>query len=80
MREIYSHKVIGIAVEGVCIGRSGTLCWLNVVLQKQIFLFDVMTMGKDCFEKGLKDLLEDGDILKVIKKGANEWQDRMLCG
>ncbi|XP_060064361.1 piRNA biogenesis protein EXD1-like [Ylistrum balloti] len=66
MREIYTHKIIGVALEGVCIGRSGTLCWLNIVVRQQVFLFDVLKMGKECFEEGLKDLLEDGGVLKVM--------------
>ncbi|XP_033742722.1 piRNA biogenesis protein EXD1-like isoform X2 [Pecten maximus] len=66
MREIYTQKTIGVALEGVCIGRSGTLCWLNVVVRQRVFLFDVLTMGKECFDEGLKDLMEDGGILKVM--------------
>ncbi|OWF47065.1 piRNA biogenesis protein EXD1-like [Mizuhopecten yessoensis] len=66
LREIYTQKIIGVALEGVCIGRSGTLCWLNIVIRQRVFLFDVLSMGKECFEEGLKDLLEDGSVLKVM--------------
>ncbi|XP_069131174.1 piRNA biogenesis protein EXD1-like [Argopecten irradians] len=66
MREIYTQKTIGVSLEGVCVGRAGTLCWLNVGTHNRVFLFDVLTMGKECFDEGLKDLLEDGNVLKVM--------------
>ena len=30
-----------------------------------VFLFDVLTLGANCFTEGLKDILEDESILKV---------------
>lgn len=32
---------------------------------KVIYLFDVLTLGAPCFDEGLQDILESGDILKV---------------
>ena len=32
-----------------------------------MFLFDVLTLGVACFDEGLKAILEDGNILKVMK-------------
>ena len=31
-----------------------------------MFLFDVLTLGASCFTEGLKDILEDESILKVV--------------
>jgi len=28
-------------------------------------LFDILTLGAACFDEGLQDILESGDILKV---------------
>lgn len=33
---------------------------------KVIYLFDVLTLGAPCFDEGLQDILESGDILKVF--------------
>lgn len=33
---------------------------------KVIYLFDVLTLGAPCFDEGLQDILESGDILKVL--------------
>jgi len=30
-------------------------------------LFDVLTLGAPCFDEGLQDILESGDILKVLE-------------
>ena len=35
---------------------------------KVIYLFDVLTLGAPCFDEGLQDILESGDILKVLIK------------
>ncbi|KAK3577118.1 hypothetical protein CHS0354_037153 [Potamilus streckersoni] len=63
---VKKHKVIGVALEGVEIGRNGKLLWLQIGLPDHVFLFDVLTLGKDCFDEGLKDILENGNILKVL--------------
>ncbi|KAL3880013.1 hypothetical protein ACJMK2_032285 [Sinanodonta woodiana] len=63
---IKKHNIIGVAIEGVEIGRNGKLLWLQIGTPDHVFLFDVLTLGEDCFEKGLKDILENGNILKVL--------------
>ncbi|XP_068701589.1 uncharacterized protein [Montipora foliosa] len=63
---VSKQRVIGIGCEGVNIGRYGKLCWLVVGCSKVIYLFDILVLGASCFDEGLQDILESGDILKVI--------------
>ncbi|XP_071088034.1 uncharacterized protein [Haliotis cracherodii] len=63
---IQAQKVIGVGMEGVCIGRDGTLCWLQVSTKEEVFLFDVLSLGSECFQRGLLEILESGKILKVM--------------
>lgn len=63
---ISKQRVIGVCCEGVDLGRLGKLCWLVIGSSKVIYLFDVLTLGAPCFDEGLQDILESGDILKVF--------------
>ncbi|KAL9973391.1 hypothetical protein ACROYT_G019847 [Oculina patagonica] len=63
---IKRQRVIGVCCEGVDLGRLGKLCWLVIGCSKVIYLFDVLTLGAPCFDEGLQDILESGDILKVF--------------
>ncbi|XP_067661474.1 uncharacterized protein [Haliotis asinina] len=63
---IQVQKVIGVGLEGVCIGRDGTLCWLQVSTKEEIFLFDVLSLRHECFQHGLQKIMESGTILKVM--------------
>ncbi|KAK2551132.1 piRNA biogenesis protein EXD1 [Acropora cervicornis] len=58
---VSKQRVIGVVCEGINLGRYGKLCWLVV-----IYLFDILTLGAACFDEGLQNILESGDILKVI--------------
>ena len=40
--------------------------YFQIGCSKVIYLFDVLTLGAPCFDEGLQDILESGDILKVI--------------
>ncbi|XP_060566954.1 uncharacterized protein LOC132725780 isoform X2 [Ruditapes philippinarum] len=63
---IKKHQVIGVAMEGVSIGRFGKLCWLQVAVPDHVFMFDVLQMGRAFFDEGMKDILENEHILKVL--------------
>jgi exonuclease 3'-5' domain-containing protein 1 len=61
------HKMIGLAAEGACLGRTGTLLWLQIALPNECFLFDMKTIGANsALTSGLKDVLESPAIQKVI--------------
>ncbi|KAL4230381.1 nucleic acid binding [Mactra antiquata] len=66
MAYIRKYSIIGVSVEGVVIGRAGKLCWFQIAVPDHIFLFDVLSIGKACFDEGIKELLETEDILKVF--------------
>lgn len=38
---------------------------LQIGCSKFIYLFDILSLGAPCFDEGLQDILESGDILKV---------------
>ncbi|XP_061183581.1 uncharacterized protein LOC133191860 [Saccostrea echinata] len=62
---VLNCAVVGLAMQGVCIGRSGEVCWVQFATDKNVFLFDVLELSANCFEEGIKDILENPDILKV---------------
>ncbi|XP_077321045.1 piRNA biogenesis protein EXD1 [Lithobates pipiens] len=64
-----SQKVISLGAAGLDLGRYGKLCWLQVATRKQVYLFDILTMGPGVFKNGLQVVLEDKGILKVIHDG-----------
>ena len=43
-----------------------SLFLFQIGCSKVIYLFDVLTLGAPCFDEGLQDILESGDILKVL--------------
>ncbi|XP_050389303.1 uncharacterized protein LOC126808527 [Patella vulgata] len=66
LRFISDKPVIGFAVEGVEIGRDGRLCWIQIDANGSIFLFDMIKLGEDGFDHGLKNIIQSEAILKVI--------------
>ncbi|GFT77305.1 piRNA biogenesis protein EXD1 [Nephila pilipes] len=57
---------IGISLEGPEISRSGILTWLCVSTSSCTFLFDILTLGKEAFRRGLKSILENSRIQKIF--------------
>lgn len=51
-----------VTIQGVI---SCVVCYSQIAVPDHVFLFDVLTMGRACFEEGVKDVLESKDILKV---------------
>uniref|UniRef100_UPI00398F3EB7 piRNA biogenesis protein EXD1 isoform X2 n=1 Tax=Pristiophorus japonicus TaxID=55135 RepID=UPI00398F3EB7 len=63
---IKQQTVIGVAVKGIDVCRFGKLCWIQIATKDQIYLFDIFLLGAVVFKNGLKMVLEDTNILKVI--------------
>ncbi|XP_048393656.1 piRNA biogenesis protein EXD1 isoform X1 [Stegostoma tigrinum] len=63
---IKKQSAIGVAVEGIDICRFGKLCLMQIATKDQIYLFDILLLGPVAFKNGLKMVLEDSNILKVI--------------
>jgi len=66
IKEISAHKVIAVDCEGVNLGREGRLCLVQIATANKSYLFDVVEGGKDLFQHGLRKLLEDSSIMKVM--------------
>ncbi|XP_004712813.2 piRNA biogenesis protein EXD1 [Echinops telfairi] len=60
------QSVLSVAVEGANVCRHGKLCWLQVATKSRVYLFDIFLLGSRAFNNGLKMVLEDKRILKVI--------------
>uniref|UniRef100_A0A8W8KLZ5 3'-5' exonuclease domain-containing protein n=1 Tax=Magallana gigas TaxID=29159 RepID=A0A8W8KLZ5_MAGGI len=58
-------SVVGLAMQGVCVGRSGEVCWVQFATGRDVFLFDILELPPECFEEGIKAILENPDVLKV---------------
>ncbi|XP_001631584.2 uncharacterized protein LOC5511177 isoform X2 [Nematostella vectensis] len=62
---ISKQRVIGVSCEGVNLSRYGKICWLLIGTREFVYLFDVLKLGTSCFDEGLQEILENGNILKV---------------
>lgn len=63
---LQQQSIVGLAVEGVDIGRYGHLCWLQVGTREHVFLFDMIVLGGACFQQGLADILSSHTLQKVV--------------
>jgi len=57
---------IGVNLEGELLGRSGVLCYLIVSTVQDVFMFDILKMGGNAFDYGLRSILQDENIMKVF--------------
>lgn len=60
------HSILGVSLEGQYLGRQGKLSLISFATRKRVFVFDVVALGSECFEKGLKNILQDPNIVKVF--------------
>ncbi|XP_031449375.1 piRNA biogenesis protein EXD1 [Phasianus colchicus] len=60
------QDVISVAGEGINLCRKGKLSWLQMATKSHIFLFDIFLLGPQAFRNGLRTVLEDKNILKVM--------------
>ncbi|XP_068132447.1 piRNA biogenesis protein EXD1-like [Hyperolius riggenbachi] len=63
---IQCQPAIGIAAAGTNVCRHGKLCWLQVASKSHVYLFDITILGPTVFQRGLKTVLEDENVIKVI--------------
>ncbi|OXB61157.1 hypothetical protein ASZ78_008441 [Callipepla squamata] len=60
------QHVISVIGEGVNLCRHGKLSWLQIATKSRVFLFDIFCLGPPAFRNGLRMVLEDKNILKVM--------------
>ncbi|XP_077865677.1 uncharacterized protein LOC102808302 [Saccoglossus kowalevskii] len=63
---LLQQKFIAVNMEGVLVGRSGKVSIVQVATRQHVFLFDILRMKSTCFDKGLGDVLENKEIVKVM--------------
>ena len=44
--------VVGLSLEGEMVGREGVLCWVNLCNNRDVFLFDILSLGQEGFNSG----------------------------
>ncbi|XP_057312961.1 piRNA biogenesis protein EXD1-like [Hydractinia symbiolongicarpus] len=64
--KVKSQKVISLVAEGRNISRFGDINLLLIGTRKMVYIFDIASIGKDCFSEGIASILEDKNILKVV--------------
>ena len=69
--ECVPNGPLAVDCEGIDLGRSGELCILQVGCVTKssavvFFLFDVCVLGRAMFDRGLRQVLENADILKLV--------------
>ncbi|CAH3993966.1 piRNA biogenesis protein EXD1-like [Pieris brassicae] len=60
------YNYIGLSTDGAHMGRKCKMPFLVLSTPKQIFIFDIHVMQYHAFEAGLKKLLEDETIKKIV--------------
>jgi len=62
-----SHSgMVGLSLEGELLGREGILCWVNICTARDVFMFDILAMGEGAFKFGLKSVLQNSEVVKVV--------------
>ncbi|KAH9495921.1 piRNA biogenesis protein exd1 [Bulinus truncatus] len=62
---ILGQSVVAVQLDGVSIGRNGTLSVVEIATEDTIFIFDILRMGDDVFDEGLRKIFEDKNVMKV---------------
>ncbi|XP_063415496.1 uncharacterized protein LOC134697261 isoform X2 [Mytilus trossulus] len=57
---------VGVSFSGVCIGRDGKLSLVQIATTIDVFVFDVLALGPNCWDLGLKSIFEDPRLSKVM--------------
>ncbi|XP_056410996.1 piRNA biogenesis protein EXD1-like isoform X3 [Hyla sarda] len=66
IKHIQCQSVIGVASTGSNLCRHGSLYSLQVSTKIHVYLFDIALLGPNIFKCGLKAVLEDKSIVKVV--------------
>lgn len=57
---------IGFSSEGEMLGREGRLSWLVFSTERDVFMFDIIKIGGNAFIFGLKAILENQKVRKIV--------------
>ncbi|XP_033760530.1 piRNA biogenesis protein EXD1-like [Pecten maximus] len=64
--EIKSQKLVAVDCEGVNLSRKGELTILTIATKTKVFIFDVFKLGQSVFDSGLREILENKSIEKLM--------------
>lgn len=59
-------KLLAVDCEGSNLGREGTLTLVQVASESDVMLFDILNLRSAAFSLGLRRLLEDSSVIKVM--------------
>lgn len=67
VKDLEQHSVLSLDCEGVFLSRKGLLCIVQLGTPTgHVYLFDIIVLCGEPFEKGLKRILESSSIVKII--------------
>ena len=71
--ECIHNGPLAVDCEGIDLGRRGELCILQIACVSEssavvVFLFDVCVLGRAMFDRGLRQVLENASILKLVTR------------
>ncbi|XP_022084493.1 piRNA biogenesis protein EXD1-like [Acanthaster planci] len=64
--DIGRSPIIGVDCEGEALSRRGKLSVISIATADQIYLFDIVVLGKGIFDEGLRGILEDTARQKLM--------------
>ncbi|XP_060083371.1 uncharacterized protein LOC132562635 [Ylistrum balloti] len=64
--EIKKHNLLAVDCEGIDLGRAGELKVFTISTPVNTFIFDILKLGKQVFDDGLRDILEDKTKEKLM--------------
>merc|ERR1712048_1146018 len=65
--QLLKYDELAVDIEGVRLSRRGEICIVQVANKtKDVFLFDVTTLGNAAFSNGLKEVLESETVTKLF--------------
>ncbi|XP_061420128.1 piRNA biogenesis protein EXD1 isoform X3 [Lethenteron reissneri] len=83
IQNLSESSVISLELNGNNISRFGKLCWLQVSTKETVYLFDILTLGYEAFDFGLRRILENEAILKIAdvivrkQEAGGKWPDKL---
>jgi len=66
LQHIKKYDVIALDTEGVDLGREGQVTVLQIGTVDKIYLIDILALGEQAFDGGLRDILENEEVVKIM--------------
>lgn len=64
--DIFQEKAVGVSFEGALVSRFGKISFISIATRTHVYLFDIESLSEGAFQNGLRDILEDPHLLKVV--------------